>query len=205
MSFWSSLVEALRAVMLATGTWLGGSSGLGIFVVTFVARAAVIPVLLPLAIRTRDRQVVVRCIRPQIKAIHKEFKDDPGGLSRELKRVHEENGIKVVDWPGAIAALIQVVILIAFFQAVLRISEARSLAAEGIFLGVVAGGFSAFGTKVSGQSEGATWVLWLSGVLPLAISIWLGAGVGLYLTAFYGASCVQAVLMRREKPAASGA
>jgi len=182
--------------MLTAGSWLGGSPGWGIVVVTFAARIVSIPLLLPLAVRSRDRQRVVHRIRPQIKALHKEFKKDPDRLSLELDKLHRDNGIKVADWAGAGAALFQVAILIAFFQAVLRVSEGSSLASGGLLLGVAASCFSVFSTKVSGQSEGATWVLWLSGLLPVAIAAWLGTGVGLYLTAFYAASAVQAVIMR---------
>lgn len=202
MNIWNSLVDAVTALILTTGAHLGGSPGLGIFVTAFVVRALAIPVLLPLAIRTRDRQRIVRHIRPRIKAINKEYKGDPGKLSRELERVHAEHGIKVMDWPGAFAALIQVAILIAFFQAVLHVSEEQALTSGGLLLGAVAAALSVLGTKLSGQSEGATWVLWMAGLLPLAISVWLGTGVGLYLTAFYAASLLQALLMGRRKPVA---
>jgi len=176
--------------------WLGGSVALGIIAVTFAVRIAAIPLLLPLAVRSRDRQRVVRRIRPQIKAIHNEFKGNPDKLSDELDKLHRDNGIRVADWPGAGAGLFQVVILIAFFQAVLKVSEGSSLASGGLLLGVVASCFSVISTKVSGQSEGAAWTLWMAGLLPVAIAVWLGAGVGLYLTAFYAASTVQALIMR---------
>lgn len=184
--------------MAATGAALGASVGIGIFVVTLVVRSVLIPVMLPLAIRTRDRQKVVRRIKPRLKAIHVEYKDDPTGMSRELNRAHEENGIKVVDWPGLVVALIQLPVLIALFQAVLELSEGTPLASGGLLLGTVASGLAVLGTRISGQSEGATWLLWMSGALPVAISLWLGAGIGAYLTAFYAGSAVQAVLMRRR-------
>jgi len=198
---WGVVVGAVRSLILEAASWLGGSQSLAILAVTFTVRVAAIPLLLPLAVRSRDRQRVVRRIRPQIKALHKEFKKDPDRLSLELDKLHRDNGIKVADWAGAGAALFQVAILIAFFQAVLKVSEGSSPDSGGLLLGVVASCFSVLSTKVSGQSEGAAWTLWMAGLLPVAIAAWLGAGVGLYLTAFYAASAVQAAIMRERKAA----
>lgn len=191
---WGELVEGIAGGMAA----VGGSGAWGIFLTTAVVRAALIPVMLPMAVRTRERQRIVRRIRPQIKALDKELKDDPGLLQKKLTELHEQNGIKVVDWPGVAAALIQLPILIALFQAVLLISEGTPLESGGLVWGPVASALAVYGTWVGGQSEGAKWLLWMSGILPVAISVWLGAGIGLYLTAFYGAGAVQGVLMRRR-------
>lgn len=194
-------MDAIAGGMGATGGLLGGYPGVGIFVLTAVIRAASIPILLPLAVRSRDRQLVVRRIRPEIKALHKEWKSDPTRLSRELKKLHEANGIKEVDWPGAIAAMVQLPILIALFEAALQVSRGTALASGGLLVGIIAAGLAVFGTKVSGQSAGATWMLWASAVLPVAMAVWLGTGIGLYLSAFYGVGCIQALLMSREKTA----
>ena len=58
---------------------------------------------------------------------------------------------------------------------------------------------SLISTKVGGDGDQGRWVLWLAGVLPVAIAVWLGAGVGLYLTGFYAASSIQALLLRARK------
>lgn len=196
---WGELVEAIAAGMTA----VVGSPAWGIFLTTAVVRTALIPVMLPMAIRTRDRQRVVRRIRPQIKALDRELRDDPGLLQKKITELHKQNGIKVVDWPGLFAALIQLPILIALFQAVLLVSDGSPLESGGLAWGLMAASLAVFGTWVSGQGDGAKWLLWISGVLPIAVSIWLGAGIGLYLTAFYGASAVQGVLMRgKAVPAA---
>ena len=191
---WGELVAAIAGGMTA----VGGSAAWGIFLTTTVVRSALIPVMLPMAVRTRARQRVVRRIRPQIKALDKEFGNDPGLLQKKLTELHEQNGIKVVDWPGLVAALIQLPILIALFQAVLLVSEGTPLESGGLVWGPVASALAVYGTWVGGQSEGAKWLLWMSGILPVVISVWLGAGIGLYLTAFYGAGAVQGVLMRRR-------
>lgn len=207
MNPWTTAVDAIAEMILRLGSWLGGGPALGILTLTFTVRAALIPLLGPLAIRTLGRQRVVKRLRPQIKELHRELRDHPGTLSRELKALHRAHGINVVDWPGLAGALVQLPILIALFQAVLHVWEPEALTIGGTGLGLVSAGLSFFGTKVSGQSEGAPWMLWMSGGLPVAICLWLGTGIGLYLTGFYGAGAVQALLMPKvptvEAPAPS--
>jgi len=198
LSFWTSLVDALGQGMIVTGRALGGSTAAGIFAATFILRLLLIPLMLPLSVRTRERQKVFRTIKPEIKAIHERYKDDPGGMSRELKKVHQDAGIEVIDWSGLGLAAIQLPILIALFQAVLEISERSALAEAGLVPGLAASALAVVGTKASGQSDGAPWLLWLSGVLPVAIALWLGAGIGLYLMAFYAAAAVQAWIMPKD-------
>jgi membrane protein insertase Oxa1/YidC/SpoIIIJ len=190
-------VEALASAMTSLGEALGGGRAAGILALVFGTRALLIPILTPLAIRTRDRTRVVRRIRPQIRELDRRLKDHPSELAKRLKALHEANGIKMVDWPGLGGALVQLPILIALFQAVLLVWEPHALGLAATALGVVAAAFAVFGTKVSGQAEGASWMLWLSGIAPVAICVWLGTGVAYYLTAFYAAGALQSLLMRR--------
>ncbi len=195
MNPWTVLVEALERLILAVGGSIGGTA-LGIFAVTFGARVLLIPVMLPMAVRTRDRMKVIRRIRPRIKELNQQLKKDPHRLERELKALHEAHGVKMVDVPALVSALIQLPILIALFQAVYYVSENTELASGGLLLGAVAAALSVAGTKLSGQGEGAAWLLWLSGLLPIGIAAWLGRGIALYLAAFYAGSLIQGLLMR---------
>jgi len=197
MNPWSAGVEALANLIRTAGGWLG-SLPVAIAVLTFVLRVALIPILGPLAVRTRERMRVVRRIKPQIEELDRQFRDDPGTLSKRLKALHEENGIKMVDGPGLLAAFIQVPLLIAMFQAVLRVWEPQALTIGGAALGALASALSYLGTKHGGQAEGAPWMLWMSASLPLIICLWLGTGIALYLTGFYAAGLIQSLSTGRR-------
>lgn len=196
MTPWAALVEIIAAGIESVGEALGGRA-LGILASVFIVRVALIPLLLPLGLRIRARQRVVRRIRPRIKALDRELRDHPGELSRQLKALHAEHGITMVDWPGLAGALVQLPLLIALFQAVLLVWSAEAMTASGLGLGVVAGGLSLVGTKLSGQGD-SRGMLWLSAVLPVAVCVWLGPGVGLYLIGFYAAAALQGMLMARR-------
>jgi membrane protein insertase Oxa1/YidC/SpoIIIJ len=193
---WTSLVDLLQQWMRSVADHVGGP-GVAIALTTFVVRAGLIPITLPAARASLAHSRVARRIRPQVKEIHHRFKDDPSGLTRELRAVHRANGIRVIDLAGLVAAAVQLPILIAFFQAVMEISRDSPLATGGVVPGLVAAVLSTLGTWLGGQAREARWMLFLSAVLPAVIATWLGAGIGLYLAGFYAAALIQAGLMRR--------
>lgn len=203
MSLWTSLVGLLENALRGIAGEVG-QMGVAILLTTFVVRAALIPITLPAARKSLAHGRITRSIRPQVKQIHQEFRDDPVGLTRALKAIHQAHGIGVVDVAGLVAAFVQLPILIAFFQAVLRISHDTPLASGGVLPGIVAAAAAVLGSWLGGQGRDARWLLWLSAVLPVGMSIWLGAGIGLYLTGFYGATLIQAALMRRAATAPAG-
>lgn len=202
MNPWTALVEMLAETASRIGAAVGGQPAVGIVSLAFSVRAALIPLMLPIGIRSRARRRVVQRIRPEIKALDRAFRDDPSELSRRLKALHEANGIRVVDWFGLCGAFIQLPILVALFQAVLLVWEPDAMTFSGFGLGTFAAVVSLLSAKWNGQVEDQPFMLWLSLLLPVAISLWLGAGVALYLLGFYGASAIQGLLTPKDQPAA---
>ncbi len=204
MGIWTQAVDALQSGIAATGEAVGSPLG-GVALLTFAVRAALVPVTLPLAVRSKHHAAVMRRIKPQVKALTAEHKDDFAQQSAALKALYRENGISMVDGAGLVAALLQLPVMIAFFQAVLHLAKGTDMDPGALWLrlvlGAVAAGASAQGVRWSGQGDGAPWMLWMSLVLPVAITVWLGTAVGAYLAAFYAAMLVQALLMRRRAAA----
>jgi len=196
---WSWLVEALARAITGTANVLGGNLGAGTIALTLAGRLALIPILLPLARRSRSWRDVQRGIRPQVRELNARFKSDPASLQHELKALYAQHGISQVDGAGLLTALVQVPLLIAFFQAVLRLSSGTALAGGGLVPGLVAGTLSLLGSKLADASTPRP-LLYLAAVLPVAMSVWLGSGTGLYLCAFYAGTLVQSLLQRRLPP-----
>jgi membrane protein insertase Oxa1/YidC/SpoIIIJ len=199
MNPWSLLVDALARAIAGTASLLGTQLGVGILVLTFIGRLGLIPILLPLARRSRAWREVQRTLRPRIKELNAQFKSDPAALQRELKVLHKENGISQIDGPGLLTALVQVPLLIAFFQAVLHLSSGTRLESGGLIPGLVAGALSFLGARL-GDASTPRPLLFLAAVLPVAMAVWLGSGTGLYLLAFYAGTLVQSLLQRRPLP-----
>lgn len=196
MPGWSDLVGAVERLIAYVAGAAGGSLGLGILLTVLAVRILLIPLMLPLAVRTRDRNVIVRRMKPELDAIKKEFRKDPEREHKEIVALHKRHGIGLVDGPGLLGALIQLPVLIALFQAVYFITRETGLAAASIPVGLLASALSVLGVWLGGQADSKP-MLVLSAVLPFVMTLWLGQGIGLYLAAFYTGSAVQGALMRR--------
>lgn len=196
MGWWAELVEALEGLIVQVGEVAGGSLALGVLLTVLAVRLALIPVMLPLAVRTRDRNVIVRRMKPELDAIKKEFGKDPEREHKETVALHKRHGIGLVDGPGLLGAFIQLPVLIAMFQAIYHISRDTPLASGSILVALLASALSVLGLWLGGQADSKP-MLALSAVLPVVMTLWLGQGIGLYLIAFYAGSAVQGALMRR--------
>lgn len=203
MNPWSALVHLIEEGIGATAAQLGGNTGLGVFALVLVVRLVLIPIMLPLARKTRAWRAVHRTLKPEITALNRTHKDDPSRLQRELKALHERNGIGIIDGAGLLMALVQVPVLIAFFQAVLHLSANTPLASGGLGYGLAAGALSWAGT-VLGDPTTPRPLIWVAGILPVLIALWLGSGIGLYLVGFYLGTLVQSLLMRQPGRPAAG-
>ena len=192
---WSAFVSSIERLLHSVGESAGDSLAMGIFLTVLVVRLLLIPIMLPLAKKTRAYQAAQMPLKPRIKELNQQYKSDPGRLNKELKALHREAGIGMVDKAGLLGALIQLPILIALFQAVFEVSRGTPLEGGGLWLGVLAGAVSGLGTKLSGQ--GGALLLALSTLLPIGIGVWLGAGIGYYLLGFYVGSLLQSLLMSR--------
>lgn len=199
MPLWSDLVDAIGRLIESVGAALGGTAA-GILAVTLLLRLALIPIMLPLAVRARERQKIVAAMRPEMRELKQLYRKEPDRLQKEIEALHARHGIKVIDGPGLLGALVQLPVLIALFQAVYKVSEGTTLAEGGLLIGAAAAAASAFSVVLAGQGDSKP-MLALSAVLPVAISGWLGRGIALYLLAFYAGSAIQGLLMRRRQPA----
>lgn len=195
MNPWSALVHFVERGIEGTAGLLGDNLGAGVFLLVLVVRLVLIPVLLPLARRTRAWRAVYKRIKPEIDAVSQAHKGDATKQQQELKALYRSHGIGMVDGAGLWMALIQVPLLIAFFQAVLHLSSGTQLEGGGLPFGLVAGLLSWAGTVLGDPTTPKT-LVWLSAVAPPLICWWLGSGVGLYLIAFYLGTLVQSLVMR---------
>lgn len=207
MGAWSALVDWVQNVISVAGDALGGPL-LGVLAVTLGLRLALVPLMLPLAIRARERQKVMVRMRPELRALKEQYRKEPDRLQKEIDALHRRHGISVVDLPGLFGALIQLPVLIALFQAVYRLSEGTPLASGGLLLGIVASGISVLSVVLAGQG-GSKPMLALAAVLPVGMATWLGRAIAVYLIAFYAGSAIQGLLMQRRpalpEPAAPAA
>lgn len=197
MSPWAALVQAIEGWIAWTAAAWNLPVLLAILLVTALARALLLPLSYPLAERSHGWQRAFRKIRPRIKEVRKLHKDEPRRSIDEVNRLHEQAGIGLVDKAGLLLALIQIPLLIAFFQAVLELWGDATLTTGTVALALGAGALSLWSTRLGGQATSRA-LLVLAGALPVAIVLWLGKGIGAYLIGFYGVGVIQSALLARS-------
>jgi len=77
MTLWTEAVDILRESMFAYAHATNGNLGVGILIVTMLARLATFPLMLRIAGMSARHQARVRAIQPELDAIKARFKNDP--------------------------------------------------------------------------------------------------------------------------------
>ncbi|AKF93707.1 preprotein translocase YidC [Brevibacillus sp. SKDU10] len=98
---------------------LGGSFGLGILVATILIRT----LTLPLNVKQIKSSKAMQVIQPELQKIRDKYKNDPQRVQQETMLLFQKNNINPLA--GCLPLLVQMPILIAFYNAIIRTSEIR--------------------------------------------------------------------------------
>src|SRR5690242_9686119 len=115
---WGSFVELLRALIFGAAHVCGGSLGSGILLVSAGVRLALLPLTLRIARRSRDQQIRLAAIQPQLAALEKRHASDPLRLMREVRALHAQHDIKLLTPSGFAGLAVQFPVLSGLFAAV---------------------------------------------------------------------------------------
>jgi YidC/Oxa1 family membrane protein insertase len=129
MEIWTVFVDFIFTTLVGLSTILGGNMGLAIGVLSFSVRLALLPLTLRLAHRALDVQAAMKKLEPELLKIRKTHKEDPKRIWEETARLHQQNGIKVVQGGSILGMLVQVPLFLGLFAAV-----QRGLSGSGQFL-----------------------------------------------------------------------
>jgi len=120
-SFWTKyFVFPLSYSLDWFASILGGSYGLSILVVTIIIRL----IILPLTLKQYKSSKRMQEIQPEITKIRTKYKDDPKKQQEETMRLFQEQGINPLA--GCLPILIQMPILIALYNAIMRNPEIKT-------------------------------------------------------------------------------
>lgn len=108
---------------------LFSSYGLSIIAVTIVIRL----LLLPLTIKQLKSSKAMQALQPQMTKIREKYKDNQQKLQEETMKLFQEHNVNPMS--GCMPILIQMPILIAFYQAIIRNDHIREATFVGLQLG----------------------------------------------------------------------
>lgn len=128
--FWDKFfVFPLNFVLEWFADLLFNNYGLSIAAVTIVIRA----LLLPLTVKQLKSSKAMQALQPQMQKLREKYKDNQQKMQEETMKLFQQH--KVNPMSGCLPLLIQMPVLIAFYQAIIRNDHIR----EAVFLGMQLG------------------------------------------------------------------
>jgi YidC/Oxa1 family membrane protein insertase len=112
--FWDKYFVIPLADLLDWFAHVLGNYGLSILVVTFLIRL----VIFPLTWRQQKSMQEMQVLQPQMVKIREKYKKDPPKMQAETMKLYQEHNVNPMA--GCLPILIQMPILIAFYQAIVR-------------------------------------------------------------------------------------
>lgn len=91
-----------------------GNYGWSILIVTFLVRL----VIFPLSWKQQKSSLAMQKLQPKIKKIQKKYQKDPQKMQMETMKLFQENDVNPMA--GCLPVLVQLPILLAFYQAIMR-------------------------------------------------------------------------------------
>jgi len=204
---WSSIIDAVRALVFIASQACGHSIGGGILLVSFAVRVALLPLTLRMARRMREHQARIAAVAPRLAKLRERHANDQAALGQATLDLYREHDIGLLPRGSLLAFLVQAPIGAALYRAFgsnlgtrtafLWMSDlSRPDVALAVACATLAG--VAAGAEPSVGRTAIAMNMLVTGFLAWRLS----ASVGLYWAASNGVSAVQALVLRRSAPVA---
>ena len=108
------LFQILRLIQSFATDW-----GLSIIILTIIVRL----ILTPLVLKSTKSTARMQVLQPKLMEIQERYADDPQRQAEEMQKFYSEN--KFNPFGSCLPLLIQMPILIAFYNAIRRLAEIR--------------------------------------------------------------------------------
>lgn len=191
--FWSKyIVYPLSWLITTTAEMLGGSYGLGIVIVTIIIRLAI----LPLMIKQTKNSKAMQVLQPEMQKLREKYSSKDAKtqqqLQQEMMQLFQKHGVNPLA--GCFPLLIQMPILIGFYQAIIRTEEIANHTFLWLYLGkpdplfllpIIAGLTTFLQQKMimagmEGQNPQMQMMLYIMPVMILIFAINFPAALSLY-------------------------
>lgn len=119
--FWDRyFVFPLSWLLDQSAIYLGGSYGLAILATTILIRLAV----LPLMIKQLKSSKAMQAVQPELQKVREKYKDNQQKIQEETMKLFQKYNVNPLA--GCLPLLVQMPILIAFYQAIMRNESVRT-------------------------------------------------------------------------------
>ncbi len=199
MALWEHTVEILRESIFAYTQVCNGNLGIGILVVTFLARLALIPLGIKIAKAMAMQQRAMARIQPELDALRQKYKDNPGRLAEATSLLMKREKVSPLNATGCLGSLAQLPVFVALYASVRQAANVggrflwiRNLAQPDWTLTFLATLLTLLATASGAQSaaQNRSLMLLVTTMFTLVALSKMAAGVALYwaVSSVFGAA-----------------
>src|SRR5262245_23402580 len=118
MPGWDQIVAVLRESIFAYAQVCNGNLGLGILIVTFLARLALLPLGIRMGRAAAAHQRALARLQPELDRIKAKYRANPQKVAEETQRVLAREKLSLVPLAGCLGNLAQVPVFVALYASV---------------------------------------------------------------------------------------
>ena len=206
-ALWGAFLEVFQVGLFWLTQFYGGQLASAIVTFSLLARIALLPLTVSLALRARSHARRLRAIRPQLDRVRERWAKDPQRLMKETMAVYERRGVSPMDAGLLKGSLAQTPVFLGLFKAVqgaLAESGAKqaflwvaNLARPDVGVAVLAMSLIGLSAAAGAPETQRGWALAVPVISAGAMALMFSAGFGLYLAATGLVGTLQGLLVRR--------
>lgn len=206
-NIWVIFVGYLQAGLYVFSDLYGGNMSLAIITLSAILRLALMPLTMWIAIRSRQKQAILKTLKPKLDQLKKRYANNPEKLSQKTMELYKKHGIKVIDGAGLLGTFIQLPIFAGIFSAIKQsIGNSGSflwipnISQPNIILSILVAALALASSLLSNQNQeqGGVMAVFLPAALTLFFVWRMSAGLGLYWATSSLVGIVQAGILRRK-------
>lgn len=206
MPIWLAFVDLIRSLLLSLAHTAGGSVGSAIFALSVVVRVIMLPLAIKVALRARESSERLRALEPELKRLRERHQKNPQRLWAETRALHRQHNIQAMPGIAVLSMAVQAPLGMAVYRVIVenasragRFLWMADLARPDVFITGIAATAASLAVLLapSGPNVNNKVNALIVGVVTVAITWRLVAGVGLYWVGSSAVGVAQSLILRR--------
>lgn len=206
MPIWLAFVDLIRSLLLSLAHTAGGSVGSAIFALSVIVRVIMLPLAIKVALRARESSERLRALEPELKRLRERHEKNPQRLWAETQALRKQHNIQAMPGIALLSMAVQAPLGMAVYRVIVenasragRFLWMADLARPDVFITGIAATAASLAVLLAPSGAGVNNKVnaVIVGVVTVAITWRLVAGVGLYWVGSSAVGVAQSLILRR--------